>query len=40
MLGDISTPVERGGYMGIFSAGSMCGPLLGPVIGMKKQIKK
>lgn len=31
--GDIATPMERGGYMGIFSMGTMLGPLLGPVLG-------
>lgn len=33
-IGDISTPAERGGYMGIYSMGSFLGPLLGPVLGM------
>jgi MFS family permease len=33
--GDISTPAERGGYMGVFSMGSMLGPLVGPFLGMK-----
>ncbi|KAI8642182.1 putative MFS transporter [Parasitella parasitica] len=32
-VGDISTPAERGGYMGIYSMGSFLGPLLGPVLG-------
>ncbi|KAI7904427.1 major facilitator superfamily domain-containing protein [Cokeromyces recurvatus] len=33
VIGDISTPAERGGYMGVFSMGTMLGPLLGPVLG-------
>ncbi|CEP12283.1 hypothetical protein [Parasitella parasitica] len=33
-VGDISTPAERGGYMGIYSMGSFLGPLLGPVLGL------
>ncbi|KAI9485264.1 MAG: major facilitator superfamily domain-containing protein [Benjaminiella poitrasii] len=33
IIGDISTPAERGGYMGVFSMGTMLGPLLGPVLG-------
>ncbi|KAI8970430.1 major facilitator superfamily domain-containing protein [Mycotypha africana] len=32
-IGDISTPDERGGYMGILSMGSMMGTLVGPVLG-------
>ncbi|CAO3609395.1 unnamed protein product [Mucor fragilis] len=32
-IGDISTPAERGGYMGIYSMLSFLGPLLGPVLG-------
>ncbi|KAI0052527.1 MFS general substrate transporter [Auriscalpium vulgare] len=33
VIGDISTPAERGGFMGIFSIGPMVGPSIGPVIG-------
>ncbi|KAI7870105.1 major facilitator superfamily domain-containing protein [Mucor mucedo] len=33
IIGDIATPMERGGYMGLFSMGTMLGPLLGPVLG-------
>ncbi|KAL9550839.1 hypothetical protein MBANPS3_004546 [Mucor bainieri] len=33
-IGDISTPAERGGYMGIYSMASFVGPLLGPVLVM------
>lgn len=32
-IGDICTPSERAGYMGIFSAGAMLGPVIGPVVG-------
>ncbi|CEP12498.1 hypothetical protein [Parasitella parasitica] len=32
-IGDISTPSERGGYMGVFSMGIMMGPLVGPFLG-------
>ncbi|OAD06788.1 hypothetical protein MUCCIDRAFT_138979 [Mucor lusitanicus CBS 277.49] len=32
-IGDISTPAERGGYMGIYSMLSFLGPLVGPVLG-------
>ncbi|GAN08549.1 conserved hypothetical protein [Mucor ambiguus] len=32
-IGDISTPSERGGYMGILSMGMMLGPLIGPFLG-------
>ncbi|KAL7312101.1 hypothetical protein PS15m_007902 [Mucor circinelloides] len=32
-IGDISTPAERGGYMGIYSMCSFLGPLMGPVLG-------
>ncbi|EPB88969.1 hypothetical protein HMPREF1544_04230 [Mucor circinelloides 1006PhL] len=32
-IGDISTPAERGGYMGIYSMCSFLGPLVGPVLG-------
>ncbi|KAK4514264.1 uncharacterized protein ATC70_001855 [Mucor velutinosus] len=32
-IGDISTPSERGGYMGTLSMGMMLGPLLGPFLG-------
>jgi MFS family permease len=33
-IGDISTPEERGGYMGIFSMSTSLGPVLGPVLGL------
>lgn len=32
-IGDIASPSERGGYMGIYSMGSMIGPMIGPVLG-------
>ncbi|KAG1052908.1 hypothetical protein G6F43_004976 [Rhizopus delemar] len=32
-IGDISTPAERGGYMGIYSMLTQLGPLLGPFLG-------
>lgn len=32
-IGDVSAPLERGGYMGIYSMGSMIGPMIGPVLG-------
>ncbi|KAG2183022.1 hypothetical protein INT44_006003, partial [Umbelopsis vinacea] len=32
-IGDICTPSERAGYMGIFSATAMLGPVIGPVVG-------
>lgn len=32
-IGDIATPEERGGYIGLFSAVSMGGPAIGPVLG-------
>ncbi|EIE92512.1 hypothetical protein RO3G_17110 [Rhizopus delemar RA 99-880] len=31
-IGDISTPAERGGYMGIYSMLTQLGPLLGPFL--------
>ncbi|KAI8377841.1 major facilitator superfamily domain-containing protein [Radiomyces spectabilis] len=37
-IGDIAAPSERGGYMGIYSLGTMLGPILGPVLGKKCQI--
>ncbi|CAO3646169.1 unnamed protein product [Cunninghamella blakesleeana] len=33
VVGDISTPSERGGYMGIYSLGIALGPIVGPVAG-------
>ncbi|EKM83252.1 hypothetical protein AGABI1DRAFT_69522 [Agaricus bisporus var. burnettii JB137-S8] len=33
VISDISTAVERGGFYGVFSLGTMTGPTLGPVIG-------
>ncbi|KAF8898987.1 MFS general substrate transporter [Infundibulicybe gibba] len=33
VIGDISTPAERGGFFGIYSLGPMIGPAIGPVIG-------
>ncbi|KAI8077242.1 MFS transporter [Gilbertella persicaria] len=33
-IGDIASPMERGGYMGIFTMGSMLGNCLGPPLGM------
>ncbi|CAO3701068.1 unnamed protein product [Rhizopus stolonifer] len=32
-IGDISTPAERGGYMGIYSMLNQLGPLVGPFLG-------
>ncbi|PHZ11529.1 putative MFS transporter [Rhizopus microsporus ATCC 52813] len=32
-IGDISTPAERGGYMGVYSMLTQLGPLLGPFLG-------
>ncbi|KAI8380282.1 major facilitator superfamily domain-containing protein [Blakeslea trispora] len=32
-IGDISTPSERGGNMGMFTMGSMLGTLIGPLLG-------
>ncbi|KAJ7061486.1 MFS general substrate transporter [Mycena amicta] len=33
IIGDISTPAERGGFYGVYSIGPMMGPAVGPVIG-------
>ncbi|KAF8922085.1 major facilitator superfamily domain-containing protein [Mucidula mucida] len=33
VIGDIATPVERGGFFGIYNIGPNLGPALGPVIG-------
>ncbi|KAF9460102.1 major facilitator superfamily domain-containing protein [Collybia nuda] len=33
VIGDISTPRERGGFFGIYTLGPMIGPAIGPVIG-------
>jgi MFS family permease len=33
VIADIATSQERGGYLGIFGVGPLCGPSLGPVIG-------
>ncbi|KAG6832159.1 hypothetical protein H0H92_004890 [Tricholoma furcatifolium] len=33
VIGDISTPKERGGFYGMFSIGPMVGPSIGPVVG-------
>lgn len=33
ILGDISTPAERGGYMGIYSMLTQIGPVAGPILG-------
>ncbi|KAF8640674.1 hypothetical protein AX17_000331 [Amanita inopinata Kibby_2008] len=33
IIGDISTPEERGGFFGFFTMGPMVGPAIGPVIG-------
>ncbi|KAI8373550.1 major facilitator superfamily domain-containing protein [Choanephora cucurbitarum] len=32
-IGDIASPIERGGYMGIYTMGSMLGSCLGPPLG-------
>ncbi|ORY64748.1 major facilitator superfamily domain-containing protein [Leucosporidium creatinivorum] len=32
-IGDLSSPSERGGFMGAFSLGAMLGPCIGPVVG-------
>ncbi|RCI06850.1 hypothetical protein CU098_013552 [Rhizopus stolonifer] len=32
-IGDISTPAERGGYMGIYSMLTQIGPVAGPILG-------
>src|SRR5262249_9214267 len=33
VIADIAAPYERGGYLGIFGAGPLAGPSLGPIIG-------
>jgi MFS family permease len=33
VVADVSTPAERGKYMGFTLAGSLLGPAIGPVIG-------
>jgi MFS family permease len=33
IIGDISIPAERGGFMAIFSIGPMVGPSIGPIVG-------
>ncbi|KAH8723539.1 major facilitator superfamily domain-containing protein [Phaeosphaeriaceae sp. PMI808] len=33
VIGDISTPSERGGFMGMFNLGPMLAPCIGPVLG-------
>jgi len=33
VIADIAAPHERGGYLGIFGAGPLAGPSLGPIIG-------
>ncbi|KAF8481814.1 MFS general substrate transporter [Russula ochroleuca] len=33
IIGDITTPDERGGFFGLFNLGALVGPTLGPVIG-------
>ncbi|KAG6866038.1 hypothetical protein C0991_009135, partial [Blastosporella zonata] len=33
VIGDISTPKERGGFFGMFTIGPMIGPAIGPVLG-------
>ncbi|KAJ7211081.1 MFS general substrate transporter [Mycena rebaudengoi] len=33
VIGDISTPAERGGFFGVYNIGPLVGPALGPVIG-------
>jgi multidrug resistance protein len=33
VVGDISTPCERGSYFGLFSMGQMLGTVIGPVLG-------
>jgi MFS family permease len=33
VMGDIATPAERGGYVGISGVGTLLGPAIGPVIG-------
>ncbi|KIJ61413.1 hypothetical protein HYDPIDRAFT_137722 [Hydnomerulius pinastri MD-312] len=33
VIGDISTPAERGGFFGLFMLGPQLGPAIGPVIG-------
>ncbi|RDB28706.1 Quinidine resistance protein 1 [Hypsizygus marmoreus] len=33
VIGDITLPRERGGFLGIFTLGPMLGPAIGPVIG-------
>ncbi|KAF8585839.1 MFS general substrate transporter [Ramaria rubella] len=33
VIGDISEPSERGGFLGIFSLGPLVGPCVGPIIG-------
>ncbi|KAH9996022.1 major facilitator superfamily domain-containing protein [Russula vinacea] len=33
IIGDITTPDERGGFFGLFNLGALVGPSLGPVIG-------
>ncbi|KAH7930389.1 MFS general substrate transporter [Leucogyrophana mollusca] len=33
VIGDIATPAERGGFIGLYALGPMVGPAIGPVIG-------
>ncbi|KAJ7592852.1 MFS general substrate transporter [Mycena floridula] len=33
VIGDISTPKDRGGFFGLFTLGAMLGPSLGPIVG-------
>ncbi|KAJ7090856.1 MFS general substrate transporter [Mycena belliarum] len=33
VIGDITEPAERGGFMGVYNIGPMVGPAIGPVIG-------
>ncbi|THU81798.1 MFS general substrate transporter [Dendrothele bispora CBS 962.96] len=33
VIGDISEPFERGGFMGLYGVGPLVGPAIGPVIG-------
>ncbi|KAJ6456489.1 MFS general substrate transporter [Mycena sanguinolenta] len=33
VVGDISTPAERGGFFGVYNLGPLVGPAIGPVLG-------
>ncbi|KDQ50724.1 hypothetical protein JAAARDRAFT_74054 [Jaapia argillacea MUCL 33604] len=33
VIGDVATPAERGGFIGMYNIGPMVGPTLGPILG-------